>query len=135
MRSIAWIIYWFAVLAYGEHTRWHGDYDRALQRAKAEQKPLVVLLVKKECPRCRNIIRDCFANQPYVAALNAKSVTVIVTYEGHSSYPVELFYSRKFPTLFVVDSATESFIGEPVYSVDGNCKHIEEKLKGMQWEH
>ena len=37
------------------------------------------------------------------------------TYEGRLTYPIELFYSTTFPTLFFVDSKNESFLREPIY--------------------
>ncbi len=79
---------------------WLGDYDKALEEAKKEQKPLLVLLVKKECKTCNDIIVKCFMNRDYVDRLNEKYVAVMVTYEGESSYPIELLYSTTFPTLF-----------------------------------
>jgi len=65
---------------------------------------MMVLLVKKDCKCCNE-----------VDALNEKYVAVIVTYEGRLTYPIELFYSTTFPTLFFVDSKDESFLREPIY--------------------
>jgi len=50
--------------------------------------------------------------------LNEKYIAVMVTYEGKVSYPIELFYSTTFPTLFFVDSEDESFFREPIYYVN-----------------
>ena len=54
-------------------------------------------------------------NHDYVDTINQKMIPVIVTYEGRSSYPIEMYYTRVFPTLFFVDTRTETFIGEPLY--------------------
>jgi len=105
----------FATTIYANHIAWLGSYDDALRLAKIESKPLMVLLVKKECKRCNDFIVDYFMNRDYISQLNEKVVSVIVTYEGSSSYPVELFYSTTFPTLFLVDSSDESFLMEPLY--------------------
>ena len=42
-------------------------------------------------------------------------VPVIVTYEGALSYPIEMYYTTIFPTLFFVDSSKETFLKEPLY--------------------
>jgi len=54
-------------------------------------------------------------NHDYVDVINQKMIPVIVTYEGRISYPIEMYYTRIFPTLFFVDTKTETFIGEPLY--------------------
>jgi hypothetical protein len=42
-------------------------------------------------------------------------VPVIVRYEGRLSYPIEMYYTTVFPTLFFVDSQREVFIHKPLY--------------------
>jgi len=97
------------------HVSWLGNYDKALQKAKKENKPLMVLLVKKESPHCNEIILKGFMNHDYIENINKKLISIIVTYEGESSYPIELFYSSTFPTLFFVNSKDESFLMAPIY--------------------
>ncbi len=120
-----------AVMAFAEHIHWLGDYDSALAKAKAEQKPLMVLLVKNECGRCGDTLRDIFADQPYIARLNEQYIAVIVTFEGNSSYPVELYYSTVFPALFIVDGTTESFRGRPFFGEEINQSNIQKIVKGL----
>jgi len=98
---------------------WLGDYDKALEEAKKEQKPLLVLLVKKECKTCNDIIVKCFMNRDYVDRLNEKYVAVMVTYEGESSYPIELLYSTTFPTLFFLKNLCMGIL-----SVRGTCSNF-----------
>lgn len=112
-----------------DHIRWMGNYDKALQKAQKEHKPLMVLLVKKECPFCNDVIKDSFMKQEYVKHLNQKFISVIVTYEGRESYPIEMFYSTSFPTLFFVSSQTETFLSEPLYAESIDEKSIEKFLK------
>jgi hypothetical protein len=54
-------------------------------------------------------------NHAYVDSINQKMIAVIVTYEGRTSYPIEMYYTRVFPTLFFVDSTRELFFREPLY--------------------
>ena len=114
-----------------DHIHWLGNYDKALQKAQKEHKPLMVLLVKKECTSCNDVIKKSFMGQEYVKHLNQKFVSVIVTYEGRESYPIEMFYSTSFPTLFFVSSETEQFLSEPFYADQIEKRAIENFLKEL----
>jgi len=117
MRAIVLLL---LLLSFGNanHISWLGDYNRALEQAQKEQKPMMVLLVKKDCKLCNEIIVKNFMNHEYLDVLNEKYVAVIITYEEESSYPIELFYSTVFPTLFFVNSADERFFKETIYGDD-----------------
>jgi hypothetical protein len=114
MRAFLFFLLWVFPL-HSNHISWLGDYDKALQQAKKENKPMMALLVKKECPRCNEVIIKYFMNHNHINELNQKYISVIITYEGRLSYPRELFYSSIFPTLFFVKSRDESFLGEAIY--------------------
>ena len=118
----------FPLLAFSDHVYWQGNYDKALHQAQTEKKPLLVLVVKRETPLCNEVIKNLFMNQPYIEKINKTMVAVMVTYEGASSYPIELYYTTVFPTLFLVDSQREMFIGEPLYEMDINVTSLEELL-------
>ena len=110
---LLWLLFPFVIFA--NHVQWLGDYDKALQKAHKEHNPLLVLVVKHKDPLSNKIIKDQFMNHAYVDKINQQMVPVIVTYEGRVSYPIEMYYTRVFPTLFFVDTKTETFIGEPLY--------------------
>jgi len=131
MIKILFTLYFFTLPINADHIHWLGNYDKALQKAQKEHKPLMVFLVKKECPSCSDVIKEYFMGPEYVTLLNQKFVSVIVTYEGRESYPIEMFYSTSFPTLFFVNSQTEGFLSEPLYgkSIDENT--IKKILKGL----
>ena len=114
---LKFILLWqlFPLFIYANHVQWLGDYDTALQLAHKEHKPLLVLLVKHKDPLSNTIIKNQFMNHEYVDKINEQMVAVIVTYEGRSSYPIEMYYTRIFPTLFLVDSKTETFMRDPFY--------------------
>jgi len=97
---------------------WLGDYDKALQRAHKEHKPLLVLVVKHKDPLSHTILKNHFMNHTYVDSINQKMIAVIVTYEGSVSYPVEMYYTTVFPTLFLVDTGSETFMKEPLYGAE-----------------
>jgi len=131
MMKILFSLFFLTLFINAEHIHWLGNYDKALQKAQKEHKPLMVLLVKRECPSCNDVIKDTFMGRGYIKHLNQKFVSVIVTYEGRESYPIEMFYSTSFPTLFFVNSQTEGFLSEPLYgrSIDKNrIKNILKEL-------
>ncbi len=129
MKKILSFLYFLTLSMHANHIHWLGNYDKALQKAQKEQKHLMVLLVRKECPPCNTIIQNYFMGQEYVKYLNQKFVSVIVTYEGRESYPIEMFYSRSFPALFFVNYQTESFLSEPLYGKSIDKSAIKKFLK------
>ena len=131
MIKILFILSLFTISINADHIHWLGNYDKALQKAQKEHKPLMVLLVKKECTSCNDVIKKSFMGQEYVKHLNQKFVSVIVTYEGRESYPIEMFYSTNFPTLFFVSSQTETFLSEPLYGESIGVNTIENILKEL----
>jgi len=103
------------LIASAGFVNWLGDYDTAHHKALKEHKPLLVLVVKKHSPESNFIIRTVFMDRKYVEAINEKTVPVMVTYEGRASYPVEMYYTTVFPTLFFVDAQRELFLKKPLY--------------------
>jgi thioredoxin-related protein len=115
----------FALLLFSfgwaDHLHWLGDYDKALEQAKREHKPLLVFVVQKKSPLCHKVIQKVFTNQPYIQVLNTKAVTVMVTYADVVHYPVELYWTNTYPTLFFVESGKELFLREPLYGEEINA--------------
>jgi len=97
------------------HVSWLGDYDRALEKANKESKPLLVLLIKNDCNSCKSVVKEVFSNKEYIDKINKEYVAVIINYDNQH-YPIELFYSTVFPTLFLVDSKSETFLHKPLYN-------------------
>ncbi len=116
---------------YANHISWLGDYNKALEKAKKEHKPMMVLLVEEDCKRCNELIKKEFMNHDYVDILNEQVISVIVTRDSKISYPIELFYSTSFPSLFFVNSEVETFLAEPFYGKVNREKLLEviDKIK------
>lgn len=127
-QPIKFILFWllFTFISSANHVQWLGDYDTALQLSHKEHKPLLVLVVKYKDTLSNTIIKNQFMNHDYVDTINKKMVAVIVTYEGRSSYPIEMYYTRVFPTLFFVDSSRELFFREPLYGEEITKKILKE---------
>jgi len=105
---------WGAVLD-ASFVHWQGDYDKAHAKARAMHKPLLVLLVKSD-PFSRELIRTVFMDRPYVEAINRRTIPLLLTYGTRASYPIELYYTTTFPTLFLVDATHELFLLPPLYA-------------------
>jgi len=109
---------------FANSTHWQGDYDRALEDANENNRTLLVLVVKKDTPLCNEVIKNSFMNQPYITKINEVFLSVMVTYEGRGSYPIELYYTTVFPTLFFVNPKRETFLREPLYGDEINAHSL-----------
>ena len=112
---------------------WLGNYDKAHQKALQEKKPLLILVVKKDSTLSSKIIHSVFMNKTYVDIINQKMVPVIVTYEGTLSYPIEMYYTTIFPTLFFVDSSREVSLTETLYGENISVKSVKVNLKKLKF--
>jgi hypothetical protein len=126
---LKYVLLWLLPLfLHANFVNWLGNYDVAHQKALKENKPLLVLVVKKNDPLSSEIIKNSFMNKKYVDLINQSMVPVIVTYEGVLSYPVEMYYTTVFPTLFFVNSEKELLYKRPLYGKEISKKHIAKYL-------
>ena len=98
-----------------DHVHWMGNYDKALQKAIALQKPLLVLVVKPRHKPSVDIVQSIFMNQPWVETINRRCVSVMVTYAPPVHYPVEMYDTKIFPTLFLVNPEQELPLHDPLH--------------------
>jgi thioredoxin-related protein len=95
------------------HVSWQSNFDKAHQQALKENKKLMVLLIKKDCPECIKAIKTTFINQPYIDKINREFISVLITKDQKSSYPIEMLYTFQYPSLFFLDNR-ELFVCEPI---------------------
>lgn len=74
----------------------------------------MIFLRKENCDKCKKMLQTTLINQNYIDKINDKYISVIVTYEDKNDYPIEMFYTLEFPSLFFVNSKDESFLTEPI---------------------
>ena len=115
MKRFILLFFLFCALLYSKSLSWRGDYDKALLEAKKSNKILMVMLVKNSCKKCNKVLNEVFTNQPYIKSLNKKVVAVLINKDYKNSYPIEMYYTTVYPTLFFVNPKNETFIKEPVY--------------------
>ena len=126
------IVYLLASTIYAStHIRWRGGYHDALMEAKKNDKILMVLLIKNDCLECKNIVKNIFTNKPYIDELNKNIVAVIVNIDNKNSFPIEMYWSNEYPTLFFVNSKDEMFINKPLYKTitKDDIKNILDEIK------
>ena len=128
-KVLKYLLLWLLpLLLQANFVNWLGNYDTAHQKALQEEKPLLVLLVKKNAPLSSSIIQNTLMNHSYVEQINQKMIPVIVTYEGTLSYPIEMYYTTVFPTLFFVDSSREIFLTETLYGEAITAEKVNAKM-------
>ena len=115
MKRFILLLFVFYALLYSSGISWRGDYDKALAEARDSDKILLVLLVKNGCKKCNEVLKKVFTDRPYIKTLNQKVIAVLINKEYKSSYPIEMYYTTVYPTLFLVNPQNETFIREPVY--------------------
>jgi len=103
------------VVSLAAHVHWMGNYSAARQKAHSTHKPLMVLLIKAGQKHSRDIVQQQFMDQPYVDSINQHFVPVMISEGTKMNYPIEMYYTTKFPTLFLVDSEKELFLHVPLY--------------------
>ena len=70
-------------------------------------------------------------NRPYIVELDHHFVSVIVTYEGRETYPIEMYYTTVFPTLFFVDSSRELFLTKPLYGEEIKAERLAKIMQDL----
>ena len=108
------------------HVSWYGDFNTAHQEALEQNKMLLVLLIQKDCLTCKEAIRTSFINQSYIKEINQKFISVLITQGQKNSYPIEMFYTSSYPSLFFLDKH-ELFICEALRD-DITPKRVQEYL-------
>ncbi len=98
-----------------EHIKWYWDYEKALKIAKQQHKPIILFLQKKDSKDSKKMLFTTLCNQPYIKYINEKYISVVVFSDKKNSYPMELFYTQIFPTLFFINFKDESFYKEPIF--------------------
>jgi len=99
--------------AQANHISWQSNFDKAHQQALKENKKLMVLLIKKGCKECLRTLKTTFMNQAYIDKINREYISVLITKDQKSSYPIEMLYTFQYPSLFFLNNK-ELFICKPI---------------------
>ena len=94
---------------------WYSSYDKALEIAQKEKKNMMLFIASSKDKNSNEILRKHFQNQDYINYLNTNFISVLITVEHKTSYPIELFYTTNFPSIFFASYKDESYLTHPIY--------------------
>lgn len=75
----------------------------------------MIFIASKKSKKSNKILKEYFLNQDYIEYINKHFISILVTVEYKTSYPIELFYTTQFPSLFFASYKDESFLTHPIY--------------------
>lgn len=115
MIKILFISLFFSSLLLCDYIKWQNSYEETLLRAKAQNKDILLLILKDNSENSKKILVDIFAKEEIIKVVNEKYIPVAVFFENKNSYPIELFYTQTFPALFFISSKDELYLNEPIF--------------------
>lgn len=104
---------------------WYHSYDKALEIAQKEKKNLMLFIASTKDNSSNEILKKYFQNQNYIEYLNTNFINVLITVEHKTSYPIELFYTTTFPSIFFASYKDESFLTHPIYYFNSKEEFID----------
>jgi len=102
---------------YSQNISWYSNYDKALILAQNEKKNLFVLLVDEK-EESKKLLANLYKKKEFVNLLNKRFIPILININYKTSYPIELYYTTRFPTIFIVDSKLELVLKEPIYNIN-----------------
>ena len=93
---------------YAQKMGFERDYHTALAKAKKEQRPLMLVVTKAECPWCDRLEDHTLTNAEVYKRLQ-KEVVVVLVYKSfdEGEYPADKFPAPFSPRIFFIDPATQ----------------------------
>ncbi len=124
------VLLWIVILLVlgGETARLpiRGTYESARQEAIREGKALLLLLLDPGDPRGADLVNRMMRDPGLRQALGEKTVLVLIRRGSTSRYPIELYYTTRFPALFLIDPSRELTELGPVYDWQSIATHLYE---------
>lgn len=115
MKKILLLFVLFLTSLNAQNISWYSSYDKALEQAIKEEKNMMIFIASKKTTKSKEILQKYFLKQDYIKYINENFISVLVTVEYKTSYPIELFYTTQFPSLFFASYKDESFLAHPIY--------------------
>lgn len=106
MRSVLYLLICFLIVTAGEFVHWRGDYEAARREAVEEGKRLLLLLA--DTPDSgRKLLAAIGKDSELTQRITNGYVAVIVIVHARANYPIELYYTTRFPAIFLMDAKGE----------------------------
>jgi len=96
---------------------WEQNYDAALQKAKKEQKLVMVDMYTDWCGWCKRLDKDAYSNKDVTAKLSKEFVSVKINPEksAQGAKLAKEFGTRGYPHIVFLDTAGKKFAEIPGY--------------------
>ncbi len=94
------------------------NFQKALEKAKAQKKMLVMVVVKENCRWCSRLVHRTMGDPDVRAVLSQKYVTLVL--DRHDDYP-KVFTEDFFPSIFYIDYSTGQSVYENVGFIGKKC--------------
>lgn len=115
MKKTLLLIILFITSTYANNISWYASYDKALEQAHKQKKNLLIFIASNKTKKSNKILSKYFLNQNYIDYINKRFICVLITVEYKTSYPIELFYTTQFPSVFFASYKDEAFLTKPIY--------------------
>ena len=112
MRSLLCLLICCLTIAAGEFVHWRGEYEAARLEAVQKGKDLLLLLVKNP-ENGREVLAAIGKDADLSRGISQNTVAVVIIADTKARYPVELYYTTKFPAVFLVDAKREIPLNAP----------------------
>lgn len=110
---------------FSNNISWFASYDKAFEIAQEEKKNMMLFIASTKDNNSNEILKKYFQNQEYIEYLNKNFINVLITVEYKTSYPIELFYTTSFPSIFFASYKDESFLTHPIYEFKSKEEFID----------
>ena len=117
MFKIFLFLYFFISTVYAQNLSWYFKYDEALITAQNENKELFILLVDNN-QNSKNLLNALNEDKKLIKSLNKRFINVLINVNYKTTYPIELYYTTKFPTIFIANAKLELVLNEPIYDIE-----------------
>lgn len=108
-----YLFVFMAVSVFASEINWNSSYDQALEQAKKENKPLMVLITSEQCRWCRKLENTTLKDESIINHINGKFQAVNVI-RDKSVYP-KILSAKMVPMSYFIDPKT----GKVLSSIPG----------------
>jgi len=113
------------VSEFAQNMSYETDYKLALQKAKAQNKGLMFVMVTNYCPWCRKFEKRTLIKEEINTLVHQKYVPLILNREK-GEYP-QKFFTKRIPVVMFIDPNSEEKIGESL-----GFKNVKDFMKVLE---
>lgn len=105
----------FISSCFSNNISWYSSYNKALKDAHKQKKNLMIFISSKKTNKSNIVLSKYFMKQDYIEYINKNFISILISVESKISYPIEMFYTTTFPSIFFASYKDESFLTHPIY--------------------